>query len=391
MKKILHIALSCFYVEGLSYQENLLPKYHSLLGFDTYVLTSTFPNSNLGNPAFFNSNDYINPDNVHVIKLKRKVRTLFGKDISFNSFYGVYDAICSISPDIIFIHGLTSSANKEIAKYIKKHEGVKVFADQHGDYYNAPYKTIKQKLEIKLIWIPKIRTVQKYISTFFGTTPWRCDYLNKVYKIPKDKIELLAMGVDSIEFDKLLKDHSRVSLRKELGFSENDFVICTGGRIDLTKNFHVLIDAFNRANLKNTKLLIFGNLDNKIKGLFNELISNNKNIKYQGWASQSDILKYFAVSDLAVFPGTHSVLWEQACGCYLPCVFNDWDGMKHVDFGGNCLFVDGNSIDCLKSTIIKVVSDKDLYLSMLRKAKEVAPSFSYSSIAKKAIQMEGNN
>lgn len=391
MERILHIALSCFYVEGLSYQENLLPKYHAILGYDTWILTSVFPNSHLGNPLFLNSNEYINNYNVHVVKLKRKKKTLFGKDISFNSFFGVFDALTRINPDIIFIHGLSSSANQEIARYLKRNKHIKVFADQHGDFFNAPYKTIKQKMEIKIIWIPRIRAIQKYVDTFFGTTPWRCDYLNKVYKIPKNKIELLVMGVDSIAYNSILKAHNRSEIRKKYGFSEKDFVICTGGKINLYKNIHILVDAFNRVTLKNVKLLIFGSVDDKIKKMFFDLIATNSNIKYRGWASNSEILEYFAISDFAIFPGTHSVLWEQACGCGVPCAFNNWDGMKHVDLGGNCLFVDGGSIECLLSLIIKIVSNDVFYTQMLEKAKKVADAFSYITIAKKAIHLEENN
>ena len=385
MKRILHIALSCFYVEGLSYQENLLPKYHSLLGYDTWVLTSVFPNSNLGDPAFLNVDNYINQDKVHVVKLKRKKTMMFGKDLSFNSYYRVYERLCEISPDIIFIHGLTSTANLDIAKYLKRNPNVLAFADQHGDYYNAPYKTLKQKMLIKFIWLPKIKKIKKYIVTFFGTTPWRCEYLEKVYKIPRNKIRLLIMGVDSLAFDKLLSGTSKQQLRSQIGIDDADFVFCTGGKLNRQKNILNLIEAFKKIEFKNCKLLIFGNLSDDIKQEFLTSISSDERIIYKGWASQNDILSFFAASDYAIFPGTHSVLWEQACGCSLPCSFHNWKGMRHVDCGGNCLFIDGDSIDSIEENLLSVVSDKNLYKKMLAKAKECAYLFSYMSISKKAI------
>jgi hypothetical protein len=38
--KIVHICLACFYVEGMGYQENLLPKYHVKQGHQVTVLTN---------------------------------------------------------------------------------------------------------------------------------------------------------------------------------------------------------------------------------------------------------------------------------------------------------------------------------------------------------------
>ena len=39
--KIVHICLACFYVDGMGYQENLLPKYHAQK-HDVTIITSDF-------------------------------------------------------------------------------------------------------------------------------------------------------------------------------------------------------------------------------------------------------------------------------------------------------------------------------------------------------------
>ena len=40
--KIVHVCLACFYVEGMGYQENILPKEHSEAGHSVTVITSDF-------------------------------------------------------------------------------------------------------------------------------------------------------------------------------------------------------------------------------------------------------------------------------------------------------------------------------------------------------------
>ena len=38
--KIVHLCLACFYPDNYSYQENILPKYHKKMGYDTEVIAS---------------------------------------------------------------------------------------------------------------------------------------------------------------------------------------------------------------------------------------------------------------------------------------------------------------------------------------------------------------
>ena len=93
-------------------------------------------------------------------------------------------------------------------------------------------------------------------------------------------------------------------------------------------------------------------------------------------------------SDLAVFPGTHSVLWEQACDCGLPTLFKDWDGgFSHVDVGGNSILLKDVTADSLKIEMVNLIENKDRYDRMLNVATTVAMKvFSYKEIAKKSIE-----
>ena len=49
--RILHCCLSCFYIDGYNYQENILPKINKLDGHEVMVIASTetyIDNNNLG-------------------------------------------------------------------------------------------------------------------------------------------------------------------------------------------------------------------------------------------------------------------------------------------------------------------------------------------------------
>ncbi len=108
-------------------------------------------------------------------------------------------------------------------------------------------------------------------------------------------------------------------------------------------------------------------------------------IKYIGWIPSHEVYKYFLASDLGAFPGTHSVLWEQACGCGLPCAFKKWDGMSHVDIGGNCYFFKSTDSDSLQRELCDIIlTDKIKDMKLVAEQKCVS-YFSYSNISKRAI------
>ena len=95
---------------------------------------------------------------------------------------------------------------------------------------------------------------------------------------------------------------------------------------------------------------------------------------------------YFLAADLAVFPGTHSVLWEQACACGIPAVFRDWEGMHHVDVGGNAIFLHEDSTEEIEQVLLDLYehSEKIDKMRKIAQTKGII-EFSYREIARKSI------
>ena len=115
-------------------------------------------------------------------------------------------------------------------------------------------------------------------------------------------------------------------------------------------------------------------------------MSKSNVITYIGWIASDMVYDYFLSSDLCVFPGTHSVLWEQSCACGLPGVFREWQGMHHVDVGGNAIFLKEDSTEEIKSVLLSLYHNPQRILDMKIVAQTKAiPTFSYRNIAKRAI------
>jgi len=381
--RILHICLACFYYENMGYQENLLPLYHKKLGNDVEILACAKNKINGKNDEIINNN-YINKNGIPV-KILRIQKNKLLNHFKLIKYKNLYEKIEFFEPDIIFVHGGQSGSLKIILKYIRKHKNVKLYIDQHGDYYNSPVSKFSSKINVRFFNGKYLRHSKKLVTKYWGTTPWRCQYLHEVYGIPEEKIDLLVMGGDDekIRFDK--KDEIKKEIRTSLNIPEDSFVITTGGKIDKTKNIHILAEAVNKLGNNNVHLIVFGSLADNAKELLESKLYN-KNIHYIGWIESDKAYDYFLASDLAAFPGTHSVLWEQAVACRIPCAFKYWEGMTHVDIGGNCKFFKADTAEEIYSVLTEIINDETVYEKMLSAANgEKAKDFLYSNIAKKAI------
>jgi glycosyltransferase involved in cell wall biosynthesis len=231
--------------------------------------------------------------------------------------------------------------------------------------------------------------MQKYYIKIYGVTPWRVKYSQDVFGIRNDKCDLLVLGADDEKIRYDSKSVIREEIRKKYHIPNNAFLIVTGGKITIEKNVHLLIKAVE--NIPEIYLIVFGKIDEQVEKII-DIGTINSRIKLIGWIKSDDVYDYFLASDLAVFPGTHSVLWEQSCASGVPGIFKYWDGMDHVNVEGNCIFLYEDTVDEIMQAINRVINEKDLYCSMKEAAKGKARhAFLYSSIAKKSIEDVINN
>jgi glycosyltransferase involved in cell wall biosynthesis len=181
------------------------------------------------------------------------------------------------------------------------------------------------------------------------------------------------------------KDEIRTVIRKKYNIPHDAFLIITGGKIDKAKNIHTLTQVVKKLQHLNIYLLVFGRFEADMNPYIDCFHGNN--IVVTGWIESEKAYDLFLASDLAVFPGTHSVLWEQSCASGLPGIFKKWDnGFDHIDIGGNCILLDNVSEDSLFRAILEL-HNTDRYKHMKHIAETIArEKFSYMSIAKRAIE-----
>ena len=147
------------------------------------------------------------------------------------------------------------------------------------------------------------------------------------------------------------------------------------------------MDAIIDLEFKNTKLIIFGIPDSEMKSIF-EKLSGSDYFRFVGWIESEKVYNYFLTSDLAIFPGTHSVLWEQSVGTGLPGIFKFWKGMTHVDLGGNCEFLYEVNKEEIKRLLKEIITNKVKYYRMKKVAEDFGTKiFSYNDISQRALSV----
>ena len=378
--KIVHICMSQ-YSDGWTYQENLLTKYHRKLGYNVSLITSMYCYKE-GVLVEDTNSSFIDVNGTKIIRLKKKSEGLMKK---IPSYIGFYEALSSEKPDIIFSHGCQYKDAALVAKYIKNHPDVRLYVDNHADFSNSATNFFSKNILHKVVWRHYAQKMLPYTICFWGVLPARVDFLTDVYSIPKEKCKLLVMGADDELVDKSDSVIQKNALRQKYGIKKDDFLIVTGGKIDKAKlQTELLMKAVLNITNPNVKLLLFGSIEDDIKERIMKLVDGRR-IIYVGWITPNESYDYFAIANFVVFPGRHSVFWEQVAGQGIPLLVKDWKGTHHINLCDNAIIINDITIDTLNREISTLISNPDTYKRLLDAAKCAKSNFSYLEIAKKSI------
>ncbi|MBS6712180.1 MAG: glycosyltransferase family 4 protein [Ruminococcus sp.] len=386
MAKVVNICLYGPVTDGWSYQDNLLPKYQKENGNDVTVITSKWIWNSDGKLVKTDRKDYYNEYGIHTIRLDIKGdKALTSK---FKRFYGLYSQLEKEKPDIIFVHCFQFLDIDEVIRYAKKHVGVIIYVDNHCDFSNSATNWISKNILHKIVWKSKAKKLNPYVKKFYGVIPARVDFLAEMYDLPREKIELLEMGADD-EKVQIAADKNKISnLRKKYAIKDSDFLIVTGGKIDQAKQQTLLLmEAVKELSHKfPVKLIVFGSVSNELKDKVNKL-SDGTIVNYIGWIQPDDSYDFFSAADLVVFPGRHSVFWEQVVGIGKPLVVKYWDGTTHIQVNGNVVFLYNDTVEDIVRNIEQLLkNEREAYNLMLERAQSKArEKFSYRYIAERSI------
>ena len=379
--RILHFCMNAPFTEHYSYQDNLLTEYQHKLGHEVRIVTTTRTRGANGNIIQTKTGYKLLDNGVELVRLPfpGKIRRLFGK------YKGLIEQMIDYKPDFVFIHGLCSFVPEDVIQYKKKFNPLMhIVADNHqdegttkvDDFLTAYVMRIQKRK-----WTNWIQDVDKV----YGTTSWRVSFAQKYYGIPKEKLDVLIMGIDSDRIPNKNIPWCKET-REKFQISKNGFTFISGGKLDNNKKIIESIKAFSKIKNEACFFLIFGSVLDDIKAEFSTLVENDNRIRYIGYVDSDDVWKYFYASDFGLFPGRHSVLWEEAIGCGLPCLFHRYEEKDHTEVCGNCICIEQFDEDTIYRNMTKVLENKEYYAQLKANAEKASNEFSYHTIAEKSVE-----
>lgn len=379
--RILNIAMGANFTEGYSYQDNLLSEYQHKLGHSVTVLTGLTSWNECGEKIQTAPCDKIMVNGVRLIRIK------IGNKITNTAGYypQISKILASIKPDLIFIHGLCNFIPIQAIKYKKNNPHTILVADNHQDKDNFKFKKFPFSMMVKL-WRMGWKRCSKHFNYIYGTTGWRKDFAVDCFGIPEVKMDVLPLGVDT---DNLCNDAFRVryEIRNKLNIDKEAFVFIHGGKMNSDKRTIDIIESFSRISDNSIRLLLFGSVAENIRTQFDNLLKKDQRIVYVGYVNSKYVHKYFYASDFSLFPGLHSVLWEEAIGCGLPGLYRSFSNHDHTNMHGNSILIKGDTnSEEIFQIMNKVCQDKSLYENLKKNAARASKDFSYYDIAAKSIR-----
>jgi glycosyltransferase involved in cell wall biosynthesis len=365
-----------FFNETLEYQENLLVRYYRKHNHQVTVITSTFESVF----DYYNDrHDNRTPPRTYFCEDAKIVKLRYRYNIlnRLRAFTSIYPTLEEDKPDLIFVHDIMLNVLEAI-RYKKRHPQCRMIMDYHADYSNSGKNWLSLTILHGLIRKWFLDRARKHLSKIFPIVPASATFLNEIYKVPYSEMEILPLGADT-DLGKAVRERDAgKELRSRLGIGERETVIFTGGKLSPSKRTELLIDAVTRIGDPNIHLFIVGDSsdeDARYKEMLVNMARRSSKVRFAGWLGPTEIYEYLDMADLAVFPASQSILWQQAISMGLPLIVGDigHQDISYLNAYGNIIILREDDIrsDRLAEIIAAVASDRAVMRKMSEGATKV--------------------
>lgn len=393
--KIVHLVQH--YMPGYTYQENYLPAAMAKLGHEVLIV------SGVDNPEFYTDvrrapGETIEDKGVRVVYLKVIYRRLH------TPIDGLYELLTKEKPDLIFVHGFLLARSFDLLKYERRHKECAMCADTHETYllaFNACFSgslkdRVRRFVYFRLAYRLWRRHMERRYAKVFYVTPPRKTYAVRELGFSEQILFPLWLGaeIESLPYEQ--KPVLRKKIRAAQGLPADAKILILAGKLDEKKRPAELAEAFLRLNRPGWWLIFAGSMDENIRSHLEMECRDNERIRCTGFLPGDVALEYIAASDLAVYPGAHSVFWEQTVCLGIPALFHepepgDAAHLSDPDHPG-ALFLQTGSADELYDLLSLLIDDGSRLARMGENARRYGEErLSYTQLAKTALEAVENS
>lgn len=357
--KIMHIGLSSAFTENMTYQDNLLSDQNRIDGHEVLYVSDCHKYKN-GKLVETEYEEKILENGIRLIRLPyHKILNKFisGKIRKADKLEKI---IKEYKPDVILYHGVCGYELKTVAKYKKENTEVKLYVDSHEDFHNSGTNFVSRQFLHKGFNRKVVQNALPYIDKILCVSYECYEFLNKMYKVPENMMELYPLG--GTVFPEKIRQKKRMRRRAELGLKNNDILLVHSGKMDKYKRTADILKALKEVNSNNIQLAIIGALADDVNEEITQLIKKDSRVKFLGWKNSDELLEYLCASDLYIQPGGQSATMQNAACCGSALALYPYESHK-VLMEETCFYI--NTIEDMVQ-LFKKITEQPNILDMKR-------------------------
>lgn len=314
----------------MGYLENMLPKYLARLGVDVHVVSTDLP------PYYWIKEHQETYGSFCSKMVPGSVESIDGYTLhvlahskvgGYVRMAGLGKMLRSLRPDIVQTMAVIGWTALEAAIH-QTYLRYKLFTACHTTASVFPLASQNLKWwNIQRLRCTAMRSMPGYLVSLlsdkcYGATCDCADVAVRFFGVPRDKIIVSPLGVDTEVFHSCRSDknlESRRALREQLGFLSSDIVCIYTGRFTDDKNPLLLAKAVQSMAAQGLPYrgLFIGN------GPQAAAISSCTGCVTLPFVPVSALGEYFRAVEIGVWPTQESTSMLDAAGCGLPIIVND--------------------------------------------------------------------
>lgn len=182
---------------------------------------------------------------------------------------------------------------------------------------------------------------------------------------------VLRNCVEEGKFRKEITNTERMELKKKYNIKDNDKVLLFTGRLTKEKGIIELLQALQKCNLDNVKLLVVGSFffDTNVESKFEKELKKfkekmNDKIIFTGFINYEEIYKIYKISDIAILPS----IWNdpapltvvESLTCGIPIITTDSGGIPEYAIQNSAIIIkrSENIVNDLANEIKLLLNDE---------------------------------
>lgn len=283
----------------------------------------------------------------------------------------------------------------------------------HYPHYDMPYvpkiKSIATVHDLKYLLYPHFfpefsklkktytkvmmkRTLLKSERVIAVSNSTKNDLIKVFGKQYENKINVILEAAED-RYEKQISDHILWEVKERYQLPD-DFIFFLGEKRP-HKNIIGLIRAFEMVcrnpRLDNFRLVISGNQYKEYNEIIDTNVSENirDKILFTGYVEDQDLPCLYTLAKLFVLPSYYEgfgIPLLEAMSCGTPVITSNISSMPEIT-GNAALLVNPNHPNDIAEAITKILTDKELYLSLQEKARQRASMFSWKTTARQTLKL----